>query len=184
MIQIFVFGSSSSYGVGSQSNGWADFLKEKLHALMYSENGVGEKYELYNFAKPGVTIKFVFETFKYQLEKYRRSGEVVIVVSVGGNNSKAEDEQDNFVSTIKEYEEEMSELLMELNNNSSKVLFVGSGCVDELKTNPKPNPLTGGKSYFSNKRRLEFEYVLKKLCMDIGVAFIETGVSNTEWIEK
>jgi len=184
MAQIFIFGSSGAYGVGSQTGGWADLLKQALHTKMYSAQGVGEKYELYNFAKPGAPIEFVLETFKYQLEKYKRSGKVIILVSVGGNNSKAEDEPNNFISTIEEYQKEMFQLLTELKNNADEVIFVGSGCVDESKTNPKPNPLTGGKSYFSNERRLKFENVLNQICSNLGIKFIKTGIGNEEWIEK
>ena len=111
MTQIFIFGSSLAYGVGGESGGWADLLKQKLHHKMFSSGGVGEKYELFNFAKAGEPISFVLETFKYQLEKYRRPGKVIILVSIGGNNSRAKDTPDNFISTVDEYKEEMTALL-------------------------------------------------------------------------
>lgn len=184
MTQIFIFGSSGAYGAGGVNGSWADILKQKLHTRMYSKNGVGDKYEIFNFAKAGEPIEFVLDTFKYFLEKYKRSGKVIILVSVGGNNSKAEDEPTNFISTIEEYKEKMFKLLTELKNNSDEVIFVGGGCVDESKTNPKPNPLTGGRSYFLNKRRAEFERVLDQVCSNIGITNIKTGVNNEEWIEK
>jgi len=125
MKQVFIFGSSSAYGVGGESGGWADLLKQSLHSDMFSSGGVGEEYEVYNFAKSGAPISFVKEAFKKQFEDYRRPGKTIVVVSVGGNNSKAENEPNNYVSTIKEYEKEMSELLVELKESSDAVIFVG-----------------------------------------------------------
>lgn len=114
MTQIFVFGASIAYGVGGETGGWADLTKQKLHTRIYSRLGTGEKCELYNFAKPGEPISFVLDTFKYQLEKYKRSGKVIVLISTGGNNSKAENEPDNFISTPEQYHDEMFQLLTEL----------------------------------------------------------------------
>ncbi|MBU0976200.1 MAG: hypothetical protein ABIE03_05675 [Patescibacteria group bacterium] len=52
------------------------------------------------------------------------------------------------------------------------------------KTNPKQNPLTGGKSYFTNKRRKMFENQLKILCRKKGVDFIEIRMNEDEWKKK
>ena len=151
---------------------------------MYSKLGTGERCELYNFAKPGEPISFVLDTYKYQFEKYKRNGKVIILVSTGGNNSKAENEPDNFVSTPEQYHDEMFQLLTELKKNADAVMFVGTGTVDESKTQPKFNPLTGEKSYFSNARRALFEKILSQICMEIGITFIQTEIENKEWIEK
>lgn len=35
MTQIFIIGSSSVYGVGAESSGWADLVKQALHRKMY-----------------------------------------------------------------------------------------------------------------------------------------------------
>lgn len=184
MTQFFMIGSSSIYGVGGENGGWADIIKQKLHTKMYGEGGAGEKYEVYNFGKSGATIDFVKKTFPQQLEQYGRGGKIITIVNVGGNNAKAENEPDNFVSTIEEYSEEMSQLLDMLKLSSSKVIAVGGKYYDESKTNPKFNPLTGGKSYFSNKRSQEFQQQFKKLCIERNIVFIDVAVSEQEWKEK
>ena len=183
MIQIFILGSSSVYGVGGKS-GWADPLKQVFHDKMYRENGVGEKYEVYNFGKSGATIDFVRQTFPQQLQNYRRGGKIITIFNVGGNNAKAEGKPDNFVSTIEEYTEEMSELLDMLKAKSNYLIAVGGGFYDEAKTNPKPNPLTGGQSFFTNKRKQEFQDRFKKLCEERGITFVDVGVDGEEWKEK
>jgi lysophospholipase L1-like esterase len=184
MVQIFTLGSSSVYGVGSGVGGWGDMVKQDLHERMYGKDGVGEKYEVFNFAKSGATAKFVIETFPSQLEQYGRGGKIISIVYVGGNNAKAEGTSDNFVSTIEEFNEEMTDLLELLKKKSSHFIAVGSGYYDESKVNPKSNPLTGGKSYFKNARKREFETRFKKLAEERNMPFIEVGVDEEEWKEK
>lgn len=184
MIQIFILGSSSVYGVGGNSGGWGNLVKQALHSKMYGENGVGEKYEVYNFGKSGATIEFVQDTFPQQLKQYSRGGKIITIVNVGGNNAKAEGRPDNFVSTIEEFTKEMARLLDMLKDKSTHVIAVGSGFYDESKTNPKPNPLTGGQSFFTNKRRTEFQSRFKELCKKKEIVFVDVGVGEKEWLQK
>ncbi len=184
MIQVFIVGSSSAYGVGGNNAGWGDLVKQYLHSRMYNKDGEGEKYEVYNFAKSGATIDFVKDIFPQQIKQYSRGQRNIIIVSVGGNNSKAEDEPDNYVSTPEQYENEMSELLAMLRQYAETVISVGNGFVDESKTNPKPNPLTGGKSYFTNKRRQQFSELTKRLCADNNIYFVDISVTEEEWLKN
>ncbi len=184
MIQIFLLGSSSIYGVGAENASWGDLIKQDLHKKMYSERGVGEKYEVYNFGKSGATIDWVLKSFSQQLKDYGRGEKIISVVAVGGNNSKAENEPDNFVSTIEEYTNDMSKLLDLLKKSSDYVIAVSAGYYDESKTNPKQNPLTGGKSYFSNARSKVFSERFKELCEERQITFVTDGVSEEEWKEK
>lgn len=184
MIQIFILGSSSVYGVGAEFGGWADLVKQSLHQKMYAKNGIGQKYEIYNLGKSGATIDFVRNVFPQQLEQYGRGGEIITIVSVGGNNAKADDDPNNFVSTIEEYTKEISELLNLLKKLSNHVIVVGGGFYDELKTNPIDNPLTGGKAYFKNERKQEFESHLKQLCEKKKISFVGVSLSEEEWKQK
>lgn len=181
MNQLFIFGASAAYGVGAGRAGWGDLLKQRLHEKMYSENGVGEKYEAYNFAQPGADVAFVMVTARELLKFYRRSGKIIAVISVGGNNSKAEDRPDNFVSSVEEYEQLMSRLIERMKEDVDEIIIVGSGTVDESKTNPKHNPLTGGESYFTNDRRILFSHALMKLCNKYDVTFVDVDVAPDEW---
>jgi lysophospholipase L1-like esterase len=184
MIQIFILGSSSAYGVGAQTSGWGDLVKQYYHDKMYAAGGVGEKYEVFNFGKSGATIDFVTAAASEHFKHYGRGGEVITIFSVGGNNSKAEDRPDNFVSTVEEYTAELEAFITLLKQHSTKIIGVGHNFVDESKTNPKHNPLTGGASYFSNERRSQFGEATKALCQKHGVLFAEVGGSQDEWIQK
>ncbi len=177
-------GSSLVYGVGGETAGWADLVKQHIHARMYAEDGVGEKYEVFNFGKSGETIGFAKDAFPTLIKAYGRGQKIITIVSTGGNNSKAEDKPDNFVSTPEAYEGEMGELLDLLLQHSHEVIFVGSGFVDESKTNPKTNPLTGGLTYFSNKRREQFADITKQLCAERKISFVDVTVAEDEWRKK
>lgn len=184
MPQLFLLGSSNVYGVGGENGGWADMVKLALHKKMYGKNGVGEKYEVFNFGKSGETIEFVIRTFPPLLKEYGRGGKVITVVSVGGNNAKATGTPDNYVSTIEEYSKSMTTLLDLLKKLSSHVIVVETGFYDEAKTSPKYNPDIGGNSYFSNQRKQAFELKLKEICKEKNITFVELGVSIDEWKEK
>ncbi|MBI1327215.1 MAG: hypothetical protein GC136_06190 [Alphaproteobacteria bacterium] len=183
MTQIFIFGSSNSYGVGGTKGGWADLLKQQLHTLMYGPNGIGEKHQLYNFGKPGAKAQFVKNNFQQQLDLYRNKGQkAVAVLSVGGNNAKAETTPDNYVSTPEEYTNIMQDLVVALKASVDALYVLGYRPYDESKTSPKSNPLTGGQSHFRNDRRAQFQAILEKICAEQNVEFIGLTVSDEVWI--
>jgi lysophospholipase L1-like esterase len=185
MTQVFILGSSMVYGVGGSHGGWADLIKQYLHEKMYGEGALGEMYEVYNFGKSGATIDFVKDTFMSQLEAYGRDQKTIVLLAVGGNNTKAEEQPDNFVSTPEAYEEEMRGLLASLKQHADGLIFVGSNnYVDETKTNPKLNPLTGGRSYFTNSRRQQFAGIAKQVCDDLGIALVDVTVDKEEWLSN
>lgn len=107
MKQYFIVGGSTVYGVGGDDGGWADMLKRHFHKKMYGPNGIGEKIEVYNFSKSGVTTQFLLDTYPEQIKHYGRDDEITTIVSVGMNNAKAVGEPSNFVSTLYEYEEQI-----------------------------------------------------------------------------
>ena len=183
MGQVFIFGASAAYGVGGEHGGWADMIKLRLHKAMFEPGGMGEKHEVYIFAKPGATAEFVARTFEGQLDEYRRKDKVVAVISVGGNNAKAVGMADNFVSTPEAYSDAMKQLLGSIKKNVDALICVGFTPVDEAKTAPKHNPETGD-SFFWNKRIQEFNAVFGDVAKELGVAFVNLSVNELEWKQK
>lgn len=182
MQQVFIFGASSVYGVGSEA-GWGDLVKSYAHAKMYGPNGSGETGEVFNFAKSGATIEWIAETAAWAYEKYSRGGEIVTMLSAGGNDAKAKDVPGNFVCSPEEFEEKIDRLLELAQQHSQRVIFVSNGFVDETKTNPKPNPFgSGSLSYFSNQRRALFNSIAKQICERRGIDFIAVDIDETTWI--
>jgi lysophospholipase L1-like esterase len=148
---------------------------------MYAPGGKGEMYEAFNFAKSGATTDFVLKTFPEQILNYGRGGEVTCIVSVGGNDSRAKQTPDNYVSTVEEYIARMDKLLQLLTARSTHVIVVGFRYVDESKTNPKTSPFDGTKSYFTNARFQVFNKALRELCNALNITFVSTATSVEEW---
>lgn len=184
MKQFFILGASSVYGVGAESDGWGDLVKQYLHSKMYGTNGVGEKYEVFNFSKAGSTIEFVSETADWIYEKYARDNDVVTIVSVGGNDAKAENEPDNFVCSPEDFQKKVTTLFETLQQHSKKIIFVSNGFVDEAKTSPKPSPFGDGKvSYFTNEHRSQFNNITKQICEEKGIDFVGVDIDKDAWIK-
>lgn len=182
MTQLYILGSSTAYGVGGEGGGWGDLIKQELHRRNYGPQGHGEVYEVFNFAKSGAKIQFVIDSFPSQFAHYSRPNtKSIALVAVGDNNAKANGQPDNFVSTLDAYLAQMSQLLQLLTTTCDVTIAVGSGFVDETKTSPKINPLSGNKSYFSNQRRIAFESAWANLCGQLNVPFVGVDVSVAEW---
>jgi lysophospholipase L1-like esterase len=185
MKQIFILGASSVYGVGAEHDGWGDLVKSYAHSKMFGPDGVGEQYEVFNFAKSGSTIEFVAETAAWAYQNYARGDDVMTLICVGGNDAKAVDAPDNFVSTPEDFRVKVTDLLELLRQHSQQVVFVSNGFVDETKVSPKRSPFGDGKvSYFTNQRQTMFNDVTKQLCQDSGLEFVTSGVDKDTWIKN
>jgi lysophospholipase L1-like esterase len=184
MSQIFLFGASSVYGIGGEDGGWGDLTKRALHAQMFGDGGAGESHELYNFGKPGATTEFVLNNFEAQLQQYARTKNLIAVVSVGTNNARAQDSPNNYVSTLADYETAMRKLLVALTSKIPHVICVGYRPVDESKTTPKSDPITGGTAYFMNNRIQEFNKSFSAISKETGATFIGLDVPPETWIAE
>lgn len=163
MTQLFVFGSGTAYGIGSDHVGWADLLKQSL---------ASHGDELYNFAQPGATIEFVRVVAPEQLKFYRRSGEVVAIVAVG-EDSFGTPEPDNPISSMQEYEPLMAQLIEQLLTTADKVVIIGVTMTDGSKT---------GRG--ANDQRILYNHMLAKLCNSSGATFVDIGISPDEWAKQ
>ena len=184
MAQIFIFGASSAYGVGGEEGGIGDLLKKKIHSQMYHPNGTGEKHELYNFATSGATVEFVLESFEYQIDKYAKDTKLIAIVSVGMNNSKAINKQNNFISSTFQYKTAMEKLLIGLKQKVDSIICYGYTLVDESKTTPIANPFNEDLAYFRNDKITEFNKIFKQICEQLEATFFEIDVEYEEWKRK
>lgn len=185
MKQFFILGASSVYGVGAESDGWGDLVKQHLHSKMYGIDGAGEKYEVFNFSKAGSTVEFVTDTATWIYDKYARGSDVVTLISVGGNDAKAENTPENFVCTPEDFEKKVTDLLEVLQQHSKQVVFVSNGFVDESKVSPKQSPFGDGKvSYFTNERRTLFNGITREICESKGIDFVVVDVDKDAWIQN
>ena len=185
MQQLFIVGASTAYGVGGANGGWADMLKLSIHQMMFKDNGLGEKIEVYNLSVPGATITHQIEKIEKTLPGFRKANsDIVIILQPGFNDAKAVNAAENFISNIEMYAEQVSELLKSARMVTQKVACFGMQPVDETKTTPKTS--ANGKSFFWNNRNLEFETALGRVCDQHKVSFapfIQSGM-EAGWLDK
>lgn len=164
-----------TYGVGGENGGWADKLKRQIHVEQYGGDYVGdERMEVYNFARPGMTVEDVTESLERDIYYRKHDGsESMIILSVGLNNSKAIGTPDNYISTLDSYAEELGRLFDLAHSLSGTVLFVGYTKVNEDLMNQRISPLTGDKTYFTNDRICLFDKKCKELCADRNIQHID-----------
>lgn len=185
MKQIFILGASSVYGVGAEKDGWGDLVKSYVHGKLYAPNGPGETAEVFNFAKAGSTVEFVTDTFPWLCKHYQRGPDLVTLISVGGNDAKAVNAPDNYVCTPEDFKEKIMRLCTLLKDYSSRVIFVSNGYVDESKVSPKPSPFGDGNvSYFTNKRRGQFNAITKEVCDSMGFDFVAVDCNEITWTQR
>jgi len=188
MAQILCFGASSLYGVGGKEGGWPDYLKRDIHRTQFANAGRGERDEVYNFGKPGVTTEFVIKNLDAFVSLYGRSeAPTILVFNVGGNDSRAYQSPEAYVCTPEEFEAKIQTMLKKAQTYSKHVMILGQNQVNEAVVNPKKNPWDGSVSYFYNERRKLFEEITAKVAQSIGVIFIPlhelgSGVDPQEFI--
>jgi lysophospholipase L1-like esterase len=187
MKQIFILGASSVYGVGAEHDGWGDLVKSYVHSRMYGPGGIGEAYEVLNFSKSGSTIDFVIKTLPWLVKNYARSNDpndLIILLSVGGNDAKASGSANAFISTPETFEDNLISLRDTLLQYSKHIIFVSNGYVAESKVNPKPVPFEGKISYFTNKRRMMFNDITRKVCLASNIEFVSVECDKDTWIKQ
>jgi lysophospholipase L1-like esterase len=185
MKQVFIFGASHVYGVGADRAGWADQVKAYVHGKLFGENGPGGKIEVFNFALSGSTIEFVADTYQWVLGNYMREGaETTAILSVGGNDSKAENDPDNYVSTPEAFRVKVRGLLTDMHAEFDHIIFVANAYVDESKTTPKSSPFGKSRlSYFYNQRRRLFNSIAEEVCDELGITYVHAVADESEWVE-
>ena len=171
MAAILCFGASGTYGVGGQRGGWPEYLKEVLHQAQYGPRGSGEWHEVFNLGVAGHGVDDVSARLSAEVSARRRAiqPKVISIISVGLNDSRAVERSDNFVSTPEAYQEKMSRLFVEARAICDSTLALGFAPVDERRTCPKIQPVTGHKSFFTNERAELFESRLLAAAEEAGV---------------
>lgn len=187
MKNILIFGSSIVHGVGGENSGWADKLKASLHKEMYGNGGAGETCEVYELGVPGTMLSDLLARFEAEVQARVHKldpDQTYILFSAGTNDSKAVDQIDNHLSSPEDFAANVHSFIHLAKQYSRHIIGVGILPVDQAKTSPKQNPITGGLSYFSNERLMQFEAAFKATCEAEGAQFISLfGAVPADWTQ-
>jgi lysophospholipase L1-like esterase len=142
---------------------------------MYGPGGQGEACQVYELGVPGTTLADILERFEPEVKaRLGRSApeDTYIILSAGSNDSKAVDAIDNYPFSPEDFAASVHSFIHLAKDYSRHIIGVGLTPVDEAKTSPKQNPLTGGQSFFTNTRLQQFEAAFQQTCEAEGAQFI------------
>lgn len=153
MNTIAVFGDSISYGLGCDTS-WVALLKKHLNK------------EVYNLSECGDTTGDVLHRF---IEQANAVEPDIIIFAVGINDSQqfSQHRGMNYATSLKQFEENICELIIQAREFTKNIVFVGLTSVDEKKM----------KTHFTNAEIKIYNDAIENICHHSAVGFISlTGV--------
>lgn len=188
MAAILCIGASGTYGVGGENGGWPEYLKQSIHLAQYGTQWAGEQHEIYNLGIPGHGVDEVGSRLANEVASRRRDMQpyVLSIICVGLNDSRALGQAENNVSTPDAYQEKMKNLLELSKQLCERTIALGFVPVDERRTCPKVQPVTGQRSFFTNARAELFENCMMQAARQAGVPGLPLFSDATAcgWAEK
>jgi lysophospholipase L1-like esterase len=186
MKQILIYGASITHGVGGENGGWAEKLKAAFHKQMFGADTEGEWYEVYELGIPGQTTSDVLGRFDTELKarlRVKRPKDLVVVLSIGLNDSKAVDVVDNHLRTPDDFAANIHSFIHLAKDFTPNILIVGLAPVDESKTRPKQN-FAGKDVYLTNERIRIFDETLERTCDEEGTQFVPLfNEAPSDWVQ-
>lgn len=168
MAQILFFGGSSVEGVGDPEGGWVERFKREIHQKMYGPEKRGS-HSVYNLGILGNASSQVLERIPYELPGRQWDGrQFVVVLSIGTNDSKAEDSPANYVSNVQEFMVNMQSIVDFVRSYTSHIAVVGLTPIDDTRTRPSTD-----NNYFTQGRVQEFNSALMDVAQSNHLQAIE-----------
>lgn len=183
-LQIFCFGASSVYGVGTVNGSWADLIKQRINLDLYGNNS-GKKIEVFNLGISGEKSAQLEQRLEQEVkarEAFHKEWRKLIIISCGTNDSRAVGSKDSFISSIDEFRDTATQIVELAQKFTSNIIGVGLTPVDNSRT----QPLAGKDTYFDSERIREFEAAYQSVCESKNIAFLENYMPATKlkWVEE
>jgi len=165
MVEILIFGSSTTYGKCDPNGGWAQRLRKYI-----DENAENiDSNSIFNLGISGDTTEELLRRFEFETKQRMKEGEEpIFIFLIGINDSQfLHDKQDTRVAPEK-FRANLRNLLQMARNFSPKIIFVGFQPVDESRTDPwRP-----GESY-KMKYVEKYDEIVKEVCTETNTHFVD-----------
>lgn len=168
MYSILIFGDSIAAGRGvDKAKSWVSLLTQ------YLDKKDKHSVLLYNLSIPGQSTNEVLKRFSVEAEarceKIHPDDRFTVIFAVGINDAKCVKTKDNVVTTAESFKKNIKLLINNSRKYTDNLIFIGPTLVNEKKTMPIDT------NYFSNKKILEYSSILKKLCIENGISFVDVA---------
>lgn len=165
---ICIFGCSIAHGSWDyEYSGWVTRLRKFLEQKPASKK---ERYLVYNMSISGSTTGELLKRFEIECESMSKRGFEFIIFSIGTNDSLLIYDKNHLITPPEEFKENVQKLIKLARKFTKKIIFVGLIPVDETKTTPLPWTVN---EYYKNEYILKNNDILKKVCKENNVYFIE-----------
>ncbi len=167
---ICVFGASTTWGAwDKERGGWVQRLRRYFEA-----NKIGNGYiSVYNLGVDGDDTNDLLERFESETKQRIKKGwynEIIIIFSIGANDSMYVKSKDSPQVNLEKFENNLKELIKQAKRFTKKVIFSGGLRVDESKTAPVP---WGNSLYYTNKNIRNYNQVIKSVCKEHKLLFVD-----------
>ena len=170
MAQILVFGDSITYGAWDKKGGWVQRMREFLDEKNLSD--LNNYYLIYNLGIDGNTTENLLKRIEFETkQRLYENEEIIFIFGSGVNDSCYVQTKDIFLVSEEDFEQNIQKLIDIARKFSSKIIFVESTPVEEIKVNPLPWSKTG-KSY-KNQDIRKYNQIMKEVCQKNKIYFIE-----------
>lgn len=136
---IFAFGDSITYGAWDSKGGWVVRLRKEFDKKNLSDS---DFYCLvYNLGVSGDTTEGLLKRFEPEIDLRSKDGqekEIIILFSIGINDSQLAYEKKENRVPLKQFKRNLKELISKARKYSDKIIFLGLTPVDEDKVAPVP----------------------------------------------
>ncbi len=163
MHNILIFGDSISTGKGvAKDKSWPVLLGKHFDKQ--------NRYSplVHNLSFPGESTKEVVKRFPFEVKtRVKKGSKTSVIFAVGINDAKCVEKETNPSTTEEVFKENIGFLIRSAQEYADDIAFVGLSSVDEKKTLP------AGSIYFSNERIARYSHMIKDVCDESGVLFID-----------
>ncbi|MDD7228029.1 MAG: GDSL-type esterase/lipase family protein [Firmicutes bacterium] len=161
-INILVFGDSIVYGLYDYKHlGWCERLKN------YYINDQDHTICTYNLGIPGNTSFDLINIIENEIS-FRRSDDMIIVLSAGINDSQLVDHIDRY--SIEQFEDNIKKLINIAKKYTDKILYVGLTKVDEKRCDPVS--FNKHKAY-KNAKIMAYDRVINDCCNKMNITYLK-----------
>lgn len=168
-MRVLVFGDSITQGFWDlEYGGWVQRLR-KVYDTRTLKNRTGDWPGFFNLGVSDDTTGGAVKRMSYEIEARRQpDDQFTLVFAIGINDTVIQSGE--ALSTPEQYRDELDVLISGARHYSERLLFVGLTPVDDKLCNPYVHNPT---LCFSNNRILQFEEVLRKMCIEKEIRCVQ-----------